>query len=594
MRLNIWEILVDNENECYAKSTSHIRVALIAGAIMYSLFGILDVFMLPNSYHTAWLIRFGIIGPITTVFFFFTYSPRFLKYCKIWLTLLVVLAQLGIVSMIYFAKPGEGAYWGYYAGLILVILWAVIMFRLSIPEVVLSSICNIIFYNVLAIGIQKMHHYPVHSMEFGYLINNNFFLFCTSFLALLGAHQLSQYKKKLYARNLMLTHEKRALKIAKEKAEESDRLKSAFLANMSHEIRTPMNAILGFGELLKDDSISKKKRDEYISIIQLKGNQLLHLINDIIDLSRIETNNITIHQVPLQINSIFDELQQTYNRVINQKTQPNALELIFDKSLSDNNSWFTSDGHRLKQILSNLIDNAIKFTAAGKIQVGYQVNDMKTIMFYVSDTGIGISSEKQPIIFDRFRQVHESNSRAYAGTGLGLSIVKSLVELMGGTIGVKSELNKGTEFYFTLPFQPSNDSTLEPTNGSKDNINWKDKTVLIAEDDEENYLYLKELLVPTNISIIRAKDGNEALEIATNSTPPDLVLLDVKMPGIDGYEVSRKLKAHSKAIPIIIQTAYAMDEDQKKAKEALCDEYISKPLEKEHLFRLMSKYLNRR
>jgi len=550
--------------------------------------------MLPESYKYAWIIRFGIVAPVGAIIYLFTYYSKFLKFGRMLLTLLVIAAQVGIVSMIYFAQPTEGAYFGYYAGLILVILWAALIFRLSIPEIIATSVSNVILYNILAIGIQKIHLYPQNTLEFGYLLNNNFFLISTSFLAVLGAWQINKYKKRLQNHNQLLIADKEELFKAKKKAEESDKLKSAFLANMSHEIRTPMNAILGFGELLRYPNLSKTKRDEYINIIQSKGNQLLHLINDIIDLSKIESNTVVIKSEPFILNQLFDELSISYQRMVSIVEIRKSIGLEFVKGLSDSKSYILADVNRLKQILSNLIDNAIKFTHEGEIVVSYELVENKFLQFCVKDTGIGISLDKQTIIFERFRQVSEDKTLLCYGTGLGLSIVKSLVSLTGGKVWVQSEAGLGSHFYFTLPYLPAfNGNHKESlTKPIVRNIDWGQKTILLAEDDDDNFLFLEELLRETNVKIRRTRDGKETLEMAIASNDIDLILMDVKMPLMSGYEAARQIKQLKSNIPIIAQTAYAMEEDRRNALASNCNEYIAKPIEAQKLFYLMAKYLN--
>ncbi|HEY4787517.1 MAG TPA: ATP-binding protein [Bacteroidales bacterium] len=595
MKFNFLEVLIDSENECYYKSPKHVRVAIFAGVLMYSLFGFLDLYMMPETYKYAWFIRFGVIAPVSAIFFVLTYTSIFNKYGRIILTSLVVIAQLGIVFMMYFSRSSEGAYWGYYAGLILVILWAALIFRLSIPEVIISSVSNVLFYNLLAFGVQRLQMNPKHTLDFAYLINNNFFLISTSFLAILGASQINKFKRRLQIHNQMLSAEKIELYKAKKKAEESDKLKSAFLANMSHEIRSPMNAILGFGELLRGSDLTQEKRKEYIDIIQSKGNQLLRLINDIIDLSKIESDTIVVNPEPFQLNQLFDELLVTYKRVLNHEEKNETIKLSFHKGLTDTKSWVKTDATRLRQILSNLLDNAVKFTPKGEIIAGYDLIENNMLQFYVRDTGIGIPKEKQSVIFERFRQVSDDRSLQYGGTGLGLSIVKSLVELLGGKIWVTSTQDIGSQFNFTLPFQPSLNGTHidKPiTVANMNELDWQGKTVLLAEDDDENYLFLEELIKVTGVTILRARDGKETLDIALGSSEIDLILMDVKMPKLNGYEAAKQIKRVKKNIPIIAQTAYAMEEDKNRALAAHCNDYISKPIEIDKLLVLLTKYLN--
>ena len=593
MKINFEKILIDSESECNY-SLHQVRIIILAGIFMYSIFGILDFFMLPQTYHFAWIIRYGIMLPVPIVFFYFTYIKKFKNNGQLWISFIVISGQLGISLMIFNAKPTEGAYLGYYAGLIIVNLWAVTMLRLSFRRIIFISALNVILYNILAIGVQKLHQYPINSLEFGYLINNNFFLISTAFLAVAGSFQLNIYKKKMLIYNMTQIIEKKELAKAKKKAEESDQLKSAFLANMSHEIRTPMNAILGFGELLKNPLLSQIKKENYINIIQTKGNQLLHLINDIIDFSRIEANYVTINPLPIQLNQLFDELMLTYERVMDIEKKSKNLKLSFHRGLDNTKSYLLADGNRLKQVLSNLLDNAIKFTTMGEIQAGYELIESNKLQFYVKDTGIGIPAEKQSVIFERFRQAGDNENNFYGGTGLGLSIVKSLVVLAGGEIWLKSEPSIGSEFYFTMPFRPVTKGNISDKIIQVGNIeiNWTGKIILVAEDDDDNYYFLEELIIDTGATLIRARDGKETMDIALSNISIDLILMDIKMPLLNGFEAARRIKSVKENVPIIAQTASAMEEDRIKAIAANCNDYISKPIERNKLFLLMSKYLN--
>ena len=593
MKFTFEKFLIDSEIECNY-SLQQIRINILIGIFTYSIFGILDLFMLPQSYPITWIIRFYIVVPLCTTYYILTYVTFFQKFSKFFTAIITLSAQLGVLFMIYFSKPNEGAYLGYFSGLMIVNLWAAIMFRLTFREIFIFSVLNVIFYNLVALGYQKLYQYPANSIEFAYLINNNFFLVSTSFISIIGSYQLNVYKKKVFFQKQILCNEKNELTKAKKKAEESDKLKSAFLANMSHEIRTPMNAILGFGELLKKPGLSQNHRDKYINIIQAKGNQLLHIINDIIDFSRIEANYVTINPQPIQLNQLFDELMVTYNRVLDMERKSKSVKLSVHTSLDNNKSYILADGNRLKQILSNLLDNSIKFTFKGEIQTGYELTEFNKLQFYVKDTGIGIPKEKQSVIFERFRQVNDNENNFYGGTGLGLSIVKKLVELAGGKIWVKSESDHGSDFYFTMPFFPviKEDHSNKSIQLDKNKIDWNGKTILVAEDDDDNYFFLQEMLIDTGVTLIRARDGKETLDIALGYNGIDLILMDIKMPLINGYEATKQIRLVKKDIPIIVQTAYAMEEDRNKALNASCNDYISKPIEINALLIILSKYLN--
>ncbi len=380
------------------------------------------------------------------------------------------------------------------------------------------------------------------------------------------------------------------LKQEKIKAEEADKLKSSFLANMSHEIRTPMNAIIGFADLLEQDNISNTEKNEYLSIIKKSGRNLLALIDDIIDLSKIEVEKINIVKQKFDINKILKTTLTTYL-----KNKPACIE-IYLKNNKENieELIINSDPFRFKQVLNNLINNAFKFTESGTISFGYKIENNNTITFYVKDTGIGISQDKQEIIFDRFRKIEDNNAKLYRGTGLGLTISKKLIELLGGKIWVESELGNGSIFYFTLPYKKNNINNIEKTNKMTDikiTTNWKNKLVLIVEDEDLNYLFLDKLLNSTKIKIIRAKTGFEAIEHIKNNKNINIVLMDIKLPEMDGVTATKEIRKINSKIPIIAQTAFAMKGDKDEFIEAGCNDYISKPINAKKIIELMNKYI---
>lgn len=378
---------------------------------------------------------------------------------------------------------------------------------------------------------------------------------------------------------------------SKLRAEESDKLKTAFLANMSHEIRTPMNAIIGFSSLLSEKGISNEEKNEYIQLITENGNVLLNLINDIIDIAKIEAGEIQISESTCQLNGLMSNL---YDFFKSRNTEP-ELEIKVIKDVSEPDFSFLTDGLRLRQVITNLIGNALKFTKKGYIEFGYQIQGDK-ILFFVKDTGIGISTEKQEVIFDRFRQADDSFTRKFGGTGLGLTISKNLVKLMGGDIWVKSEINKGAEFYFTLPYKKSQNikkyDEPEITSVQKTTIyQWKDKTILIAEDVDSNYQFVEAVLRKTGVRLIWVKDGVEAVEICRKDQSIDVILMDIQMPIMNGYEATRQIKSFRPNLPIISQTAYAMLGERELSVEAGCDNYLSKPIRPGELLTTLAKYL---
>jgi PAS domain S-box-containing protein len=380
-----------------------------------------------------------------------------------------------------------------------------------------------------------------------------------------------------------------ALIRAKEKAFESDRLKSAFLANISHEIRTPMNGILGFVELLNDSELNPDTRSQYVNIISKSSKQLLQIIDDIIDISKIEANQVKIDLKECNINSTIKDILLFYqkDKLIQEKKN---LDLKYQIILDEDHAKIYTDESRLRQIIMNLFDNAVKFTLAGEILIGYKLIDNKSIEFFVKDTGIGIPIDQQKTVFERFRQVDDSATRKFGGTGLGLSISEGLVKLLGGTIWFESMPNQGTTFYFSLPYHPVNRRIItSEIDVDIHDPQWEDKIIMVVEDDEINFEFLKTILEPSNAVILYASSGEDALRIFSSNNNIDLVLMDIRLPGISGYEAMRMIKNQKPSIPVIAQTAFAMAEDYSKCLEQGFDDYISKPINRRHLLKIIHK-----
>lgn len=374
------------------------------------------------------------------------------------------------------------------------------------------------------------------------------------------------------------------------KAQTSDKLKSSFLANMSHEIRTPMNSIIGFSNLLASDEIPESQKNDFINYIRSSGEMLLNLIDDIIDIAKIEAGELKINKKEMNVDKLFSELFKTFDAILN-KSGKSHIHLIINKDAEDDLS-FKTDPFRLRQIMTNLIGNAIKFTDNGSVEFGYHLKNEKEIEFFVKDTGIGLSKEEIGIIFERFKRAYFSDEKNIVGSGLGLAISKNLVELMGGEMWLDSKPGIGTTFYFTLPYIKTAKILSSGINEeSICSFDWKDKTILIVEDDQQSYYFLQELLKRTGINIKRASNGVEAIDICRNDQSLDIVLMDIQMPKMNGYDATREIKKIRKELPVIAQTAYAMAGDKEKSIQAGCDDYITKPLSIEELLPKINQFL---
>jgi len=378
---------------------------------------------------------------------------------------------------------------------------------------------------------------------------------------------------------------------AREKAEESDRLKSAFLANMSHEIRTPMNGILGFAELLRTQLLTSEEQREYIDIIEKSGARMLNILNDLIDISKIESGQMIISASEFNINEQMEFIFSFFKHEVSGK----GISLSFINDLPLNEAIIKTDKEKVNAILTNLIKNAIKFTNEGSIKFGYKRKG-KYLQFFVKDTGTGIAMELREIIFERFRQGSESLARNYEGAGLGLSISKSFVEMLGGKIWVESEPGKGSTFYFTVPYnaEPGDTSIFIKTalkvEQDKQVENLK---ILIVEDDSTSEFLLLNILKAFSSEFLKAKTGVEAVEACRCDPEINLVMMDIKMAEMDGYEATRQIRQFNRGVVIIAQTAYALTGEREKALEAGCDDYVSKPIRKDELLLLIKKHFKK-
>ncbi|MBK7212930.1 MAG: response regulator [Bacteroidales bacterium] len=387
--------------------------------------------------------------------------------------------------------------------------------------------------------------------------------------------------------NMALTFYKKQ----QEKAQLADKLKSAFLANMSHEIRTPMNGILGFAELLKKPGLSGAEQLSYIAIIEKSSNRMLNIINDLIDISRIESGIMDVHIGETNVNEQLEFIQKFFQPEAEKK----SLELSYNPGLPNGKALIVTDREKLYAILTNLVKNALKFTNHGYIQFGYLKRE-NNLEFYVRDSGIGIPIDRQEAIFERFVQADVANQMAHQGAGLGLAISKSYVEMLGGRIWVETSEGKGSTFFFTIPYNPESIiSKSQSEVNSVDLVNLKGKyIILIAEDDSVSETLLSFAIESYAKEIIRVQNGIDAVSICESRKDIDLILMDIKMPLMNGYEATRKIREFNGKVVIVAVTAYSLSGDREKALESGCNYYISKPVRMEELIKIFNYHLKDR
>lgn len=375
------------------------------------------------------------------------------------------------------------------------------------------------------------------------------------------------------------------LVLAKEKAEESDNLKTAFINNISHEIRTPLNSILGFGQYLSDANLTVDQRKEYFKIIEFASHRLINTVSDYIDIARIVSGNMEVHRNEFQLSSFFKELTEETKQACLDKN------IGFEIDLPKGNAEVVlySDQEFLGKILQILLDNALKFTTEGRIHCGYRIKSDR-IEFFVHDTGCGISSKKLDTIFEMFSQEDPTNTRGHEGSGLGLTIAQGMIQMLGGHIGVTSEKGIGSSFTFTLPKSNLSNAKQMETGNVESKTDWEKPLVLIAEDDESNYMYLKVLLNMIGCDFLYAANGLEAVELCQQNPQISLVLMDIKMPVMNGLEATSRIHEFRPELPIVATTAFAQTGDEHRFLAAGCNGYMAKPISKENLLNMIGKF----
>lgn len=374
---------------------------------------------------------------------------------------------------------------------------------------------------------------------------------------------------------------------SKQKAEESDRLKTVFLQNISHEIRTPMNGILGFIELLNKDDVVEKDKKNYMDIVTKSGHRLLNTINDVIEISKIESGQISLHFSNVNIGELMTDLYEFFKKQANEK----GLKLIYNNAFPEEKMpYIETDKSLLEKILVNLLRNAVKFTSEGSVEFGHY-KEKDQLIFYVNDTGCGIPAERHEAVLERFVQSDLNLTRAHEGSGLGLAIAKAYVELLGGKIKLESEINKGSKFYFNIPYiaVKQKEVSLSAEKVSLKQLN-KKITILIAEDDEFSFMYLENVLKSDYITIIHTSNGVDTVDIMKSNPDISMVLMDIKMPLMNGLVATQHIRGFNPDVPIIAQTAYAFKEDKEEIFESGCTDFITKPIDRTELIRLIFKY----
>ncbi len=380
---------------------------------------------------------------------------------------------------------------------------------------------------------------------------------------------------------------------------ELNRLKLNFLTNLSHQIRTKMNTIIGFSNLLMNPDISLKDKKEFINHINHTGNILLNLGDDIVDIAQIEVGEVKIIETECQVNKILNDIHVSFNK-LKQAKNKDGLKIIYKTGISNPDFTILSDPFRLQQIISNLMENSLRFTDYGSIEFGYSLkgsanqNKNEFIEFYVKDTGIGVSKEKIKHIFDSIKTSKEPYIKKTNGLGLGLTISASLVKVLGGNIWIESEVGKGTAIYFTIPYKPI-EKTLKQKQSIKSEqkkYNWHGKTILVVEDDDLSYSLIERILQNTKAELLWVKNGKQAVDLCRNNSEISLVLMDIQLPELDGYEATRQIIKFRKGLPIISQTAFGMAGEKEKSLNAGCDDYLAKPLNAKKLLYTIEKHIN--
>jgi signal transduction histidine kinase/CheY-like chemotaxis protein len=580
-------------------SLLQVRISFVLVTFLYAIFGFLDSIMFPEYEKVFHSIRYIFVVPLLSLVFLLSFTRIFRHIWQPLLFISLITGGFGIGIMVMMIPKN----YEYYAGMMLIFSAGYFFIKLRFFLASLAGWLILIFYNL---GVILYAHAPNLIV-----ISTNFYFISFNIIGMFAAYSIEYYTRRNFYlnyeldkekqhivdinKNLENTIEERTIELltAKEKAEESDRLKSAFLANMSHEIRTPMNGILGFSELLKKPGLTGDKQQLYIEIIEKSGARMLNIINDIVDISKIEAGLMNLDLIETDLNEQMDYIYSFFKPEVEAK----GIRFSMQNYLPSPDSIIVTDREKTYAILTNLVKNAIKYTEKGFIEFG-SFRKGSFIEFYVRDSGIGIPSNRQEAIFERFIQADIADKMARQGAGLGLSISKAYIEMLGGNIRVESEEGTGTTFYFTIPFHPVKESTGKsfdyqtPPAVKEKPSEIKSLNILIAEDDEASELLLRIELEKSGRQILKAGTGSEAIDISREHPEIDLILMDIQMPGINGYEATRRIRQFNKDVVIIAQTAFGLAGDKEKALLAGCNDYITKPVNISEFHTLINKYFS--
>ena len=585
------------------------RIAIFLALGIYLIFSFLDSFLFPDFEAVFHQIRFFIITPSILLIFLFTFHSSFFKYIQVITSLMIIIGAAGIIAMLYIG--GEEVAALYYVGLILVLLFNYEFLKLRFLTASIVGALILIGYFIVALLINISH--PV-------LVTSLFFLVGANVLGMASVYSYEFLSRQYFYSNYQLEKEKaktieinenlenqvlertsnlektnKELYEAKVIAEDSERMKSVFLATMSHELRTPLNAIIGFSDIIHSEDNDDEETREYAQIINKSGTHLLSLVESLFDITLIDSGQVKLSMGEY---SLFDTLSDV-NRIMLKEREilgKEDVDLKFHTGEIKTDFRIYTDGSKIKQVLINLLKNALKFTESGEVEFWceeIEEHNKPYLKFYVQDTGIGIPKEKIDLVFDVFRQVDDTHSRKYGGVGIGLTVVRKIVAMLDGKVGVDSDEGKGSLFYFTIGnfIKKEDESKLTKDIENVTVLEPLDAEILIVEDDEASYYLLEFLLQKRGAKIRWAKNGEIALNMVKEHKTYDLILMDINMPYLSGYDTTMRIKQLYSNQIIIAQTAYAVAGDKEKALEAGCDDYITKPISAQKLNNIITEFI---